>query len=119
MYPFGLQKLPVVGRKCRHLAHAVVHYADLNALCGFAYECIKDTAPHISLFNYEVFHENILLCLLEFSEHSFELVLSESEISHLSLVIQREASCPVQISAEVIRSRPVMFDFFSDVLRLS
>ena len=118
MYALGFKQFGVSGRKCRHLAHAVVHYPHFDSRLCLADKHIEYAAPHIPLFNYEIFHEDVLLGLLELLKHGLKLLFAERKICDLCFVIDREAACLVQIFADIVRSRAVMLYLPDDILRL-
>ena len=96
----------------RNAAFAIIHHADFDAFFRFARQNVKYASPHVPFFNYEILEEYELLSFLQFFEKSREFIFTARKICGLRLVIEREASAVVQVSAQIVRSRSVVFDSF-------
>ena len=99
-----LQFLRIIARQQRKFTGAVIHHADIHALCGFFCQDFQHPAPHFPFVHNKIFHKNEMLCRFKLPQHLFKFIFSKRKICHRRLVIHRMAAAPAHIMHQGSRS---------------
>ena len=91
-------------RQKRELAGAVIHDPHIHARRRLSRQNLQHPAPHDSLADDKIFHENKMLRRLQLLKHLFKLFLAQREISDRRLIIHRMTAAPPHIMRQRRRS---------------
>ena len=101
---FFFKQSAIVRGKQRHLAHSVVHHTHFNSLSRFRNKQFENLAPHIALFNYEIFQKDEFFGSLKSLYHSGKLVLAYGEVCDLGVVVYWKTACAVQVPRQSVHA---------------
>ena len=75
--------LRILIRQKADTAGSVIHQAYFHALFHLFTQDIQDSVPHISFSDNKIFHENKLLCLIQFLDQHRKFIISQRKVLRL------------------------------------